>query len=203
MAAAEVDRYIVMPGQACAYKVGHLTILELREKAKRALGPKFDLKDFHAVVLGSGAVPLSVLEELVNDYIHEGGSATETWELNVPKSKPPGPTRSAVLTLTVQGDQETSETHIVRMDGVETHAKASFIRDGKMHPYTGAACDCDFYIVHVVSKLESVIEFEKTGKVMRTAHTSYSEDGKTRTVTIKGEDQQGKPYEHLLVFDRK
>jgi hypothetical protein len=54
-----------------------------------------------------------------------------------------------------------------------------------------------------VSKLESVIEFEKTGKVMRTAHTSYSEDGQTRTVTIKGEDQQGKPYENLLVFDRK
>ena len=127
MAAAEVDRYIVMPGQACAYKVGHLTILELREKAKRALGPKFDLKDFHAVVLGSGAVPLSVLEELVNDYIHGDGSATETWELNVPKSKPPGPARSAVLTLTVQGDQETSETHIVRMDGVEYQIVRRFV----------------------------------------------------------------------------
>ncbi len=66
---AEVERYIVMPGQACAYKVGMLKILELRERAKQQLGPKFDLRDFHDVVLQNGSLPLSILEQVVNDYI--------------------------------------------------------------------------------------------------------------------------------------
>ncbi|MFC0119419.1 DUF885 family protein [Pseudoalteromonas xiamenensis] len=68
---AEIERYIVMPGQATSYKVGMMKILSLREKAKMALGEKFDLRDFHDVVLKNGAVPLAVLEELVNDYIAE------------------------------------------------------------------------------------------------------------------------------------
>ena len=66
---AEVERYIVMPGQACAYKVGMLKILELRERAKQQLGPKFDLRDFHDVVLKNGALPLEILEQVVNQYI--------------------------------------------------------------------------------------------------------------------------------------
>ena len=66
---AEVERYIVMPGQACAYKVGMLKILELRERAQQALGAKFNLPDFHDVVLKNGALPLEVLEQVVNDYI--------------------------------------------------------------------------------------------------------------------------------------
>ena len=66
---AEVERYIVMPGQACAYKVGMLKILELRERAKQQLGPKFDLRDFHDVVLKNGALPLEILEQVVNEYI--------------------------------------------------------------------------------------------------------------------------------------
>ena len=66
---AEVERYIVMPGQACAYKVGMLKILELRERARQQLGPKFDLRDFHDVVLKNGALPLEILEQVVNDYI--------------------------------------------------------------------------------------------------------------------------------------
>jgi uncharacterized protein (DUF885 family) len=65
----EVERYIVMPGQATAYKVGMLKILELRENAKKELGPLFDIRDFHDVVLGNGAVPLSELEKLVLNYI--------------------------------------------------------------------------------------------------------------------------------------
>ncbi len=65
----EIERYIVMPGQACAYKIGMIKILELREKAKTALGDKFDLKEFHNVVLKNGAVPLSILEELIDAYI--------------------------------------------------------------------------------------------------------------------------------------
>jgi uncharacterized protein (DUF885 family) len=65
----EVERYMGNPGQACAYKVGQLKILELRERAKAALGPKFNLKDFHAVVLENGAVPLTVLEKLVDEWI--------------------------------------------------------------------------------------------------------------------------------------
>jgi uncharacterized protein (DUF885 family) len=58
-----------MPGQACAYKVGQLKILALRDKARQALGDKFDIKEFHKVVLENGAVPLTVLERLVDDWI--------------------------------------------------------------------------------------------------------------------------------------
>lgn len=67
--AREVDRYFNWPGQATSYMVGQLKIAELRTKAERALGPKFDLRDFHEVVLGQGALPLDVLEEQVDAYI--------------------------------------------------------------------------------------------------------------------------------------
>lgn len=67
--ATEIERYIVMPGQACAYKIGMLKILALRERAKEQLGDQFDLKEFHNVVLKNGAVPLAILEELIDDYI--------------------------------------------------------------------------------------------------------------------------------------
>jgi uncharacterized protein (DUF885 family) len=65
----EVERYFVMPGQACAYKIGQLKILELRQRAKDALKEKFDIKEFHNVVLMVGACPLTVLEEVVDTYI--------------------------------------------------------------------------------------------------------------------------------------
>jgi uncharacterized protein (DUF885 family) len=68
-AITEVERYCVWPGQACSYMVGKLTILRLRDKAKTALGPKFDLHKFHDAVLLSGAMPLDVLEKVVDDYI--------------------------------------------------------------------------------------------------------------------------------------
>ena len=66
---SEVERYIVMPGQATAYKVGMMKILELRQKAMDELGDRFDLRDFHDVVLKTGAVPLDILEQIVDDYI--------------------------------------------------------------------------------------------------------------------------------------
>jgi len=66
---AEIERYIVMPGQACSYKVGMLKILELRERAKQELGQRLDLRDFHDVVLKNGALPLTILERVVNAYI--------------------------------------------------------------------------------------------------------------------------------------
>lgn len=68
---SEVERYIVVPGQACAYKIGMMKILELRERAKTQLGNRFDLKTFHDVVLKNGAVPLTILEEIVQKYIDD------------------------------------------------------------------------------------------------------------------------------------
>ena len=68
-ARSEVQRYMVLPGQATSYKIGMLKILELREKAEQALGDKFDIRGFHDAVLGGGAVPLSVLETMVDQWI--------------------------------------------------------------------------------------------------------------------------------------
>ncbi|HEX2803203.1 MAG TPA: DUF885 domain-containing protein [Sphingomicrobium sp.] len=68
-ATKEVERYFNWPGQATSYMVGQLKILELRDKARAALGEKFDIREFHGAVLENGAVPLDVLEELVDSYI--------------------------------------------------------------------------------------------------------------------------------------
>jgi uncharacterized protein (DUF885 family) len=66
---SEIERYIVMPGQACAYKIGEIKIVEVREKMKKALGEKFDLRRFHDLVLKNGSMPLVLLERVVDDYI--------------------------------------------------------------------------------------------------------------------------------------
>ena len=68
-ATKEVERYFNWPGQATSYMIGQLKILELRDRARQALGPRFDIRDFHGVVLENGSVPLDVLVELVDDYI--------------------------------------------------------------------------------------------------------------------------------------
>ena len=65
----EVERFLVWPGQATSYKVGQLKILELRARAQAALGTRFDIRDFHDVVLGNGPLPLQLLEEQVDAYI--------------------------------------------------------------------------------------------------------------------------------------
>jgi uncharacterized protein (DUF885 family) len=68
-ATAEVERYIAIPSQAVAYKVGALKIQELRDRAKAALGPKFDIREFHAQILNSGALPLSILDQKIDRWI--------------------------------------------------------------------------------------------------------------------------------------
>jgi uncharacterized protein (DUF885 family) len=66
---SEVRRYLIMPGQATAYKIGMIRIQQLRKKAETELGDKFDIKGFHDTVLGGGALPLTLLERRVDQWI--------------------------------------------------------------------------------------------------------------------------------------
>ena len=68
-AATEIERYAIWPGQACSYMLGKLEFLKLRDKARAALGARFNIRDFHDAVLLCGAVPLSVLDDVVDNYI--------------------------------------------------------------------------------------------------------------------------------------
>jgi prolyl oligopeptidase len=67
----EIDRYISWPGQALAYKIGQLKMLELRKKSEQALGDDFDIKAFHDELLGGGAVPMEILETRMNRWLTE------------------------------------------------------------------------------------------------------------------------------------
>ena len=74
----EVDRYIAWPGQALGYKLGEMTILRLRERASKELGAKFDIRTFHDAVLGSGPLPLDVLDTVVSQWITDQAAASKT-----------------------------------------------------------------------------------------------------------------------------
>jgi uncharacterized protein (DUF885 family) len=67
----EIERYVVWPGQATAYKVGQLYILRLRAMAEKELGDDFDIKEFHEMILLNGAMPLEILEESVTSWVNE------------------------------------------------------------------------------------------------------------------------------------
>lgn len=71
--ASEIERYVVTPGQACAYMIGQLELIELRERARAALGDRFSIRDFHGAVLRAGVVPLEILEREIETYIATGG----------------------------------------------------------------------------------------------------------------------------------
>jgi uncharacterized protein (DUF885 family) len=73
----EIYRYLVQPGQACSYKIGHLKLVELRDRAGKALGDEFDIRAFHDLILGNGALPLLVVEQVVDDWIAAGGVADD------------------------------------------------------------------------------------------------------------------------------
>ena len=67
--ASEVERYVVWPGQACAYKIGQLKFRELRARAQKALGPRFDLRAFHDQMLNAGSLPLDLLDARTDRWI--------------------------------------------------------------------------------------------------------------------------------------
>jgi uncharacterized protein (DUF885 family) len=75
---AEVERYVVFPGQACSYMTGELRLLALRDRMKSALGDRFSMREFHNLVLSTGTVPLDVLEKVVDDAIKGKGGAAAT-----------------------------------------------------------------------------------------------------------------------------
>ena len=93
------ERYIVNPGQACAYKVGQLKILQLREKAKQDLGSKFNLKDFHNVVLQNGAMPLQILEQQVERYVRTKNQTQSKSSLGRDESRPHKPYKQVGATF--------------------------------------------------------------------------------------------------------
>jgi uncharacterized protein (DUF885 family) len=85
-ATAEVERYIAIPSQATAYKIGALTIQRLRKKAEAELGPKFDIREFHEQVLDTGALPLQILEQKIDRWIaSKNGTAAPA----TPSAQPP------------------------------------------------------------------------------------------------------------------
>ena len=70
---AEIERYLVIPGQACSFKIGMMRMQAMRERGEQALGEDFDIRDFHRVILDSGAMPLELLDRVVDEWIAEGG----------------------------------------------------------------------------------------------------------------------------------
>lgn len=145
-----------------------------------------------------------LLTGLLTSVMWAADIAAGTWVLDVAKSQPGGPTKSLVITVTVDGDKETVATLLTLPDGTERRTNTTIIKDGKEHPASDAGLSMfDTYVARRVHDHESLYEFSKEGKVVHSIAMTFAKGGKTKTVLMKNTFPNGKTRENTLVFDRQ
>jgi len=140
----EIARYVMWPGQALAYSVGMLKLLEVRQKTQDALGDAFDFKEFHNVVLRNGAVPLAILERIVDDYIASNSSSSTL----APAATPALPEHAYLGQVPPGLEPQVFAPGIVSIPDVSDYA-GSFSPDGTEFYFTRATeTDQNLYETH-------------------------------------------------------